>query len=175
MGLLAGEGPWAAGPLAAGLLAAGPLAAALWALVGLRPLMVMLVLAPWSERLCLKAVSVRGEEALPWLSCCLDGVAVPDGCVHLHDEHRILMVTDTVTNTVILLVILYGNSNKTVTVIMTITVAGKNGELGMYRAILVLPHSWSICYRSTPVSAFLGVERLGRGARIQILMLRQTI
>ena len=73
MGLLGGAGP----------LAAGPRAAALWALVGLRPVVAMLVLAPWSERLCLKADSVWGEEALPCLSC-LFVISEPAGCAHLY-------------------------------------------------------------------------------------------
>lgn len=74
VGLFGGEGP----------LAAAPVAAARWALVGLLPVMAMLVLAPWSERLFLKAVSVWGDEALPCPSC-LDGVSVPAGCAHLQN------------------------------------------------------------------------------------------
>lgn len=76
MGLLGGEGP----------LAAGPRAAALWALVGLRPVVAMLVLAPWSERLCLKANSVWGEDALPCFSCLHGGSVLADRA-HLHDTY----------------------------------------------------------------------------------------
>ena len=69
------------GPFAAAL--ERPSAAALLSLLGLRPVMVMLVLAPGSERPLLKVVSALGDE--PGL---LSGVTLPGPagvccCVHL--------------------------------------------------------------------------------------------
>lgn len=52
--------------------------------MGLRPVMAMLVLAPWSERPPLKADSASGDEALALLGD-FDAVSVPAAFAHLND------------------------------------------------------------------------------------------
>lgn len=61
----------------------GPSAAALLSLLGLRPVMVMLVLAPGSERPLLKVVSALGDEPRLLSGVPLPGPAGVCCCVHL--------------------------------------------------------------------------------------------
>ena len=84
---LASARPFAPAP--GGLFAAaleGPSAAALLSLLGLRPVMVMLVLAPGSERPLLKVVSALEDEPGLFSGVTLPGPAGVCCCVHLQNH-----------------------------------------------------------------------------------------